>query len=63
VYDASHLIQPGYLETERLVNMSNHQYALEPNVIFTPDNQWIVFRSNMFGPSYVFMVEVAKAGQ
>jgi oligogalacturonide lyase len=63
VYDASHLIQPGYLETERLVNMSNHQYALEPNVIFTPDNQWIVFRSNMFGPSYVFMVEVAKAAQ
>ena len=41
--------------------MSRHQYALEPNVNFTPDMKWIVFRSNMFGPSYVFEVEVAKA--
>jgi oligogalacturonide lyase len=28
---------------------------------FTPDGKWIVFRSNMFGPSHVFEVEVAKA--
>ena len=62
VYDASGLIQPGYLESERLVNMSNHQYQLEPNPSFTPDMKWIVFRSNMFGPSHVFAVEVAKAG-
>ncbi len=61
VYDAKALLQPGYFDTERLVNMSAHQYALEPNVIFTPDNKWIIFRSNMFGPSYVFEVEVAKA--
>jgi len=61
VYDSSHLIQPGYMETERLVNMSNHDYRLEPNVNFTPDMKWIVFRSNMFGPSYVFEVEVAKS--
>jgi oligogalacturonide lyase len=61
VYDAKGLIQPGWITTERLVNMSNHQYALEPNVNFTPDMKWIVFRSNMFGPSYVFAVEVAKA--
>ncbi len=60
-YDSKGLIQPGDMETERLVNMSNHQYALEPNVNFTPDMKWIVFRSNMFGPSYVFAVEVAKA--
>jgi len=61
VYDSSHLIQPGYLLSERLVNMSNHHYALEPNPIFTPDMKWIIFRSNMFGPSYAFAVEVAKA--
>ncbi len=60
-YDTSKLIQPGTITTERLVNMSAHQYALEPNVMFTPDMKWIVFRSNMFGPSYVFEVEVAKA--
>jgi hypothetical protein len=41
--------------------MSKHQYKLEPNVSFTPDQKWVVFRSNMFGPTYVFAVEVAKA--
>ncbi len=35
--------------------------SLEPNVTFTPDGKWIVFRSNMHGPSYVYAVEVAKA--
>jgi oligogalacturonide lyase len=60
VYDTKGLIQPGYFDTEKLVNMSKHQYALEPNVSFTPDGKWVVFRSNMFGPSYVFEVEVAK---
>ena len=56
------LIRPGVLHAERLVNMSKHQYRLEPNVSFTPDQKWVVFRSNMFGPTYVFAVEVAKAG-
>ncbi len=55
------LIRPGVLRAERLVDMSRHQYRLEPNVIFTPDQKWIVFRSNMFGPSCVFAVEVAKS--
>jgi oligogalacturonide lyase len=55
------LIRPGVLEAERLVNMSKHQYRLEPNVNFTPDQKWIVFRSNMFGATYAFAVEVAKA--
>jgi oligogalacturonide lyase len=55
------LVQPGVLEAEKLVNMSKHQYRLEPNVSFTPDQKWVVFRSNMFGPVYVFAVEVARA--
>lgn len=54
------LVRPGVLRAERLVNMSKHQYRLEPNVSFTPDQQWVVFRSNMFGPTYVFAVEIAK---
>ena len=54
-------VQPGVLRAERLVNMSRHQYRLEPNVSFTPDQKWVVFRSNMFGPTYVFAVEVDKA--
>jgi oligogalacturonide lyase len=56
------LIRPGTVTTERLVNMSRHQYRLEPNPIFTLDQKMIVFRSNLFGPTYVFGVEVAKAG-
>ena len=56
------LIQTGVLQAEKLVNMSKHKYRLEPNVSFTPDQKWVVFRSNMFGPTYVFAVEVAKAG-
>lgn len=54
-------IQPGVFDAERLVNMSKHEYHLEPNVSFTPDQKWIIYRSNMFGPSYVFAVEVAKS--
>ena len=38
----------------------NHQYQLEPNPSFTYDMKWVVFRSNMFGPSYVFAAEVVK---
>jgi oligogalacturonide lyase len=55
------LIRMGLFHSERLVNMSRHDYRLEPNVSFTPDAKFIVFRSNMFGPTYVFAVEVAKA--
>ena len=56
-----HLIKGGYLESEKLVNMSKHNYRLEPNPSFTPDMKYIVFRSNMFGPDYAFAVEIAKA--
>ena len=57
----THLIKGGFLESEKLVNMSRHNYRLEPNPSFTPDQKFIVFRSNMFGPDYAFAVEVAKA--
>jgi oligogalacturonide lyase len=53
-------IAPGVLRAEKLVNMQKHQYKLEPNVSFTPDSRWVIFRSNMFGPTYVFAVEVAR---
>src|SRR5262249_43831545 len=51
----------GALEAERLVDLSKHDYQLEPNVSFTPDGRWIVFRSNMHGTSHVYAVEVARA--
>jgi oligogalacturonide lyase len=53
--------QPGVFESEHLVNMAHHNYRLEPNVRFSPDKKLVFFTSNMFGPSYVFAVEVAKA--
>ncbi len=53
--------QPGVLHAEHLVNMAHHNYRLEPNVHFSPNGKMIIFRSNMFGPSYVFGVDIAKA--
>ena len=55
------LVQPGVLQPEKLLRMERHNYRLEPNVSFSPDKKWVIFRSNMFGPTYVFAAEVAKA--
>lgn len=55
------VIDPGVLRAEKLVNMGKHDYQLEPNVTFTPDMKWIVFRSNMSGATHTYAVEVAKA--
>ncbi|HYW69995.1 MAG TPA: oligogalacturonate lyase family protein [Pyrinomonadaceae bacterium] len=59
--NASSLIRTGAFKAEKLVNLAKHNYSLEPNVTFTPDMKWIVFRSNMFGPTQVFAVEIEKA--
>ena len=32
-----------------LVNMKHHNYKLEPNVHFSPDGKWIIFRANFRG--------------
>lgn len=56
-------IKPGFFKAERMVNLARHDYTLEPNVTFTPDMKWLVFRSNMFGPTHVFAVEIEKANR
>lgn len=61
--NAENLIDTGFFKAERLVNMAKHDYRLEPNVTFSPDMKWIVFRSNMLGPVHVFAVEIAKAAR
>lgn len=61
VPNSKQLVQPGFFKAEKLVNLAKHNYGLEPNVTFTPDMKWIVFRSNMFGPTHVFAVEVKKS--
>jgi oligogalacturonide lyase len=53
--------QPGVFHSEHLVNMSRHNYRLEPNVRFSPDKKLVIFTSNMFGPSYVFGVETERS--
>ncbi len=59
--DDKSLVQPGVLRAEKLVNMAKHDYRLEPNVMFSPDRKWVIFRSNMLGETYAFAVEVEKA--
>jgi len=53
----------GSLIAEKLVNLATHDYRLEPNVTFTPDCKWIVFRSNMNGPTHVYAVELNGKGK
>ena len=47
--------------SEKLVNMKNHQYRLEPNVHFSPDEKWIIFRANFEGDENVYAVEIRKS--
>lgn len=49
------------LSSERLVNMKHHDYQLEPNVHFSPDGKWVIFRANFEGESQVYAVEVEKS--
>ena len=58
---AAKQVKVGVLRSERLVDLSQHDYELEPNAMFTPDGKWIVFRSNMHGATHVYAVEVARS--
>jgi oligogalacturonide lyase len=42
----------------RLVNMKHHNYRLEPNVHFSPDGKWVIFRANFEGIENVYAVEL-----
>jgi oligogalacturonide lyase len=44
--------------SEKLVNMKHHNYKLEPNVHFSPDGKWIIFRANFEGKEDVYAVEI-----
>lgn len=61
--DAANLISPGVLRATKLVNMKDHDYRMEPNITFTPDGKWVVFRSNMHGEAYTYAVEVEKSAK
>ncbi len=61
--DSKDLIHIGVFHAEKLVNMARHDYALEPNAMFSPDLKWLIFRSNMSGASQVYAVELSKSGR
>jgi len=48
------------LKSEKLVNLKFHDYRLEPNVHFTPDNKLVIFRANFEGKSQIYAVEINK---
>jgi oligogalacturonide lyase len=54
-----YLFTPGgdHFVSERLVNMAHHNYKLEPNVHFSPDGKWVIFRANFEGVENVYAVE------
>ena len=56
-----HTLKVGKLAVRKLVDLSKHNYRLEPNVTITPDKKWVVFRSNMHGQTHVYAVEVTKS--
>ncbi|GAB3426196.1 oligogalacturonate lyase family protein [Niabella aquatica] len=58
-----YLFQPdgNKLKSEKLVNMKHHQYRLEPNVHFSPDQKWIIFRANFEGKENVYAVEIKRS--
>ena len=59
--DTRQLIKSGVFHSEKLVNMAKHDYALEPNAMFSPDMKWLIFRSNLSGANQVYAVELEKA--
>lgn len=58
-------VKVGRFTVEKLANMAKHDYSkrtgVEPNLMFTPDGKWLVFRSRMSGALQVYAVEVARA--
>jgi oligogalacturonide lyase len=50
-------------KSERLVNMKHHHYKLEPNVHFSPDGKWIIFRANFEGQDDIYAVEITPSGK
>ncbi|MGI4867858.1 MAG: oligogalacturonate lyase family protein [Janthinobacterium lividum] len=50
-----------HFNAEHLVSMAHHGYKLEPNVHFSPDGKWVIFRANFEGQEQVYAVEIAKS--
>jgi len=60
-YYTDDLVTVQKMKRDRLVDMSAHDYRLEPNATFSPDGRWLVFVSNMHGANHVYAVDLATA--
>jgi len=49
-----------YFKSEKLVDLNEHDYQLEPNLHFSPDQQWIIFRANFEGHPDIYAVKIKK---
>jgi oligogalacturonide lyase len=69
--DGKPLIDIGYFKSEKLVDMSQHDYSkdrgVEPNLTFTPDGKWLIFSGNFHSPrvgnravTHTYAVEIAR---
>jgi oligogalacturonide lyase len=59
--NSASLIHAGTLAAEKIVDMRQHDYRLEPNLHFTPDGKHLIFRSNLHGAVHTYLVELTKA--
>lgn len=48
------------LKSRRLVNMAHHNYRLEPNVHFSPDGRYVIFRANFEGHTDIYAVGMER---
>jgi oligogalacturonide lyase len=49
----------GWFRRVTIANMLKNDYTkLEPNIRISPDNKYVIFTSNILGPTYIFAVEL-----
>ena len=46
------------LQSTRLVNMKNNNYQQSPDIHFSPDQHWVIFRANFEGVENIYAVEL-----
>jgi oligogalacturonide lyase len=50
-----------HLQSEKLVDMRYQKYrGIEPNVHFSPDGKWVIFRANFEGHNDIYAVKLEK---
>lgn len=52
-----------HFKVEHLVDMRFQRYHLEPNVHFSPDGKWVIFRANFDGSEQIYEVQISAYGK